>query len=50
MLDMIDPRAPVAKENAPTPMNISKKQKTLSMLFIGLMSPYPTVVTVVAIK
>ena len=49
-LAMMEPRAPVAKENAHTPMNMRKLQKTRSMLFIGLRSPYPTVVTVVAMK
>ena len=49
-LAMIEPRAPVEKEKANTPMNIRKLQKARSILFSAEISPNPTVVTVVATK
>ena len=46
----MDASAPVVYEKPMTPINIRAEQKILSVVFIGPISPYPTVVTVVVIK
>jgi hypothetical protein len=47
---MIEAREPFAIVKARTPMNIQMEQKTLSMLFVPEISPYPTVVMVEMIQ
>ena len=48
--EIMDASAPVVYEKPMTPINIKAEQKILSVVFIGPISPYPTVVTVVVIK
>jgi hypothetical protein len=47
---MIELKEPVTKEKLVTPTIIRNMQKILSKVFVGLISPYPTVAVVVTTK
>ena len=46
----MDARDPFANENEITPTNMMNEQKTISIGFLALISPYPTVVIVVTVQ
>lgn len=46
----MDDKEPVANENEITPISINKMVIALSNVFVGTMSPYPTVTIVVTVK